>query len=83
MNTGIVRVMDSLGRVVLPAELRGMMGINIGDALAIYTDNKNIILKKYEPGCIFCNNIEGLIGFRGKMICQGCTQEIQVEVENY
>lgn len=48
-STGIVRKVDDLGRVVLPKELRRTLGIEEKDALEIYIDNKNIILKKYQP----------------------------------
>lgn len=47
--TGITRKVDELGRVVVPIELRRMMNIDVGDPLEIYTDNEQIILKKYEP----------------------------------
>ena len=51
--TGIVRKVDELGRVVLPIELRRNLDINEKDALEIYVDEDKIILKKYEPECIF------------------------------
>ena len=53
-STGIVRQMDHLGRVVLPIELRRTLDIHEKDALEIYVDEDSIILKKYEPACIFC-----------------------------
>lgn len=53
--TGIVRKVDELGRVVLPIELRRNLDIKEKDALEIYVDEDKIILKKYEPACIFCN----------------------------
>ena len=77
MNSGVTRPLDALGRVVLPAELRNIMGIKTKDSLAIYTDDKDIILKKYEPGCIFCNNADGLISVMGKTVCRECAQEIK------
>ncbi len=72
-STGVVRKVDELGRIVIPIELRRTMGI---DALEIYTDGDQIILKKYEPGCLFCGNIEGVINFEGKNICRTCAGEI-------
>jgi transcriptional pleiotropic regulator of transition state genes len=48
--TGIVRkVVDELGRVVIPKELRDTLGIGIKSPLEIYVDNENIILKRYSP----------------------------------
>lgn len=48
-STGIVRKVDELGRVVIPIELRRTLGIAEKDALEIYVDNDQIILKKYKP----------------------------------
>lgn len=44
---GIVRKVDSLGRIVIPSELRKSLSINQYDTLEIYTDMDVIILKKY------------------------------------
>ena len=54
--TGIVRKVDSLGRIVLPIELRRTLGIGELDPLEIFVDGEKIILRKYEPACTFCEN---------------------------
>ena len=71
-STGIVRKVDELGRVVIPIELRRTLQIEEKDALEIYVDGEKIILKKYEPACIFCDNAEGIRSFKEKNICKGC-----------
>ena len=48
INTGIVRKIDELGRIVLPKELRKSLNINSGDDLEIIVYNKKIILEKYS-----------------------------------
>ncbi len=48
--------MDSLGRIVLPIELRRTLDIGQKDSLEIYVEGDQVILKKYEPTCIFCEN---------------------------
>ena len=48
-DTGIVRRIDVLGRVVIPREIRKILNINDGDPLEIYTSADEIILKKYSP----------------------------------
>ena len=53
-STGIVRKVDELGRIVIPKELRNTLNIEEKDSLEIYVDGEHIILKKYEPACIFC-----------------------------
>ena len=75
-SIGIVRKVDELGRIVLPKELRTTLDINERDALEIYVDGSNIILRKYEPACIFCNNVKDVINFKGKNICPNCLKEI-------
>jgi len=72
--TGIVRKVDELGRIVLPIELRRTLDINIKDALEIYVDREKIILKKYEPACVFCGSADNVQYFRGKLVCQECAQ---------
>lgn len=75
--TGIVRRVDELGRVVLPIELRRNMHIAEKDALEIYVDDSNIILKKYEPDCIFCGNATDVTTFKGKNVCKACIKEMK------
>ena len=48
-NTGIVRRVDDLGRIVLPKEIRSRMRIRINDPMEIYIENDAVILKKYSP----------------------------------
>lgn len=75
-SMGIVRKMDDLGRIVLPAELRRQFDIAEKDAIEIFTENDKIILKKYEPSCIFCNNAEDTVSFNNKMVCRNCIKEL-------
>ncbi|MDB5085881.1 MAG: abrB [Bacilli bacterium] len=75
-STGIVRKVDELGRVVIPIELRRTLGIGEKDALEIYTESDRIILRKYEPACIFCGQAEETIHFKGKNICASCVAEM-------
>ncbi|SCX79526.1 AbrB/MazE/SpoVT family DNA-binding domain-containing protein [Alkaliphilus peptidifermentans] len=76
-STGIVRKVDELGRVVLPIELRRTLHIAEKDALEIYVDGEIIILKKYEPACIFCGNAKDVIVFKNKNVCGECRVEIK------
>ncbi|GAA0120816.1 MAG: AbrB/MazE/SpoVT family DNA-binding domain-containing protein [Clostridium argentinense] len=78
-STGIVRKVDELGRIVIPIELRRTLDIEIKDALEIYVDKDQIILKKYEPACIFCGNAREITNYKGKNICKECLAEISKE----
>ena len=75
--TGIVRKVDDLGRIVLPIELRRTLNIDIKDPLEIYVDGEYIILKKYEPACVFCGSAVGVINHNGKNICRNCIEKIK------
>lgn len=79
-STGVVRKVDELGRIVIPIELRRTMGIEEKDALEIYVDNEKIILKKYEPACIFCGNAENVVNYKGKNLCKLCLDEISKQI---
>jgi len=76
-STGIVRKIDELGRIVLPIEIRSTMGIESRDPIEIFTDNDKIILKKYQPSCIFCGNADNVTLFGGKLICRDCMSQIK------
>ncbi len=79
-STGVVRKVDELGRIVIPIELRRTMGIEEKDALEIYVDEEKIILKKYEPACIFCGNAEDVSNYKGKNICKNCLTELSKQM---
>lgn len=70
--TGIVRPVDNLGRIVLPMELRRTFRIEENDSLEIYTDGKDIILRKYSPGCAFCGSVEHLLTRGENTLCRDC-----------
>ena len=78
-STGMVRKVDELGRIVLPAEIRQSMDINVRDALEIFTDDGRIILQKYQPACIFCNNADNVIYFNNKRICRECLEQLKTQ----
>ena len=76
-STGIVRKVDELGRVVIPIELRRNLEIKEKDALEIFVDGEQIILKKYSPACIFCGQAKDVSTFKGKNICPACFDELK------
>ena len=75
-STGIVRKIDDLGRMVIPIELRKTMNINKKDPMEIFVDRDKIILRKYEPACIFCGSADDVIEFEGRTICGSCKEKI-------
>lgn len=79
-STGVTRRLDSLGRIVVPIELRRTMDIEEKDAMEIFVDGDRIILKKYEPACIFCGNADVVVNYKGKNICRACADELKKAV---
>ena len=75
-STGIVRKVDELGRIVLPIELRRTLDIAERDELEIYLDDDKVILKKYEPSCIFCGSSCGLVSYQGRNVCMECIENM-------
>jgi len=76
-STGITRQVDELGRFVLPIEIRRALDIQIKDSLEIFTDDDRIILKKYQPACIFCNDADDVVYFGGKRVCKKCLADLK------
>ena len=73
-STGIVRKADSLGRIVLPIELRRTLGISERDSMEIFVEGNSIVLKKYEP--------EPAKSGKGKRyICEICKREMELNKE--
>ena len=75
-STGMTRKVDDLGRVVVPAEMRKSFGIHEGDYLDISVEEDRIILVKRQDACIFCRSAEDLKEFRGRFICNNCSDEL-------
>ena len=75
--TGIVRKVDELGRIVLPIELRRTLDIEIKDPIEIFVDDEYILLKKYEPACIFCVNAKNVRRIKEKNVCEDCLKELK------
>ena len=80
-STGMVRTIDSLGRFVLPKEIRSTMDLSIRDSVEIFVEGDRIILKKYMPACVFCGNADNVIFFKGKLVCADCEKALRTLAE--
>ena len=69
-STGIVRKVDDLGRIVLPAELRRLLELDDR------AEGDTVVLKKHRPSCVFCGSQEALREFRGSCICAACREAL-------
>lgn len=78
MYTGFVREIDSVGRIVIPKQLRKELGmLEQGCKVEMFSDGKQIILKKAECDCIFCKAEADLVEIEGKFICKSCVEKIK------
>ncbi|MDP4132705.1 MAG: AbrB/MazE/SpoVT family DNA-binding domain-containing protein [Bacillota bacterium] len=75
-STGIVREIDSLGRIVLPKSIRNIFDMKPKDSVEIYTEGSMVILKKYAPFCVFCEGSDDIVYYKGKNVCKKCVQEL-------
>lgn len=75
-DSGIVRNLDNLGRVVIPKEMRKLLSIEVGDPVEIIKDKNTVVLKKYGNRCVFCDDEDGIIEFEQNCICIKCIDRI-------
>ena len=76
-NTGVVRRIDGLGRIVIPMEYRRTLGINERDPLSISLAGDRIVVERHKAACTFCGQEEGVRTFRGQSVCNGCMEALR------
>lgn len=76
-SLGMVRPIDTLGRIVVPIEIRKMLDLKAGDGVELFSDKDRIILKKYAPSCVFCGEADNVITYKDKKICKDCLAEMK------
>lgn len=76
-DTGIVRRVDDLGRIVIPMELRRTLGINVKDPMAIYVEGDRIILQKHRDVCTVCGSPDDIVEVKGRPICSDCIETVR------
>jgi len=79
MESGIVRPIDKMGRVVIPKELRNQIKVeNDVDSFEIFLEGDKIILKKYQPCCIFCSGLGPSVSFGEYTVCKECIEKLNL-----
>jgi transcriptional pleiotropic regulator of transition state genes len=76
-DTGIVRRVDDLGRIVIPMELRRTLGIRVKDPLSISVEGERIILQKHRDACVICGSEEHVHAVKERPICEECIGAIK------
>ena len=72
----MVRKIDDLGRIVVPAETRRLFNIREGDELTISVEGNSIVLRKLEATCTFCGANKDVSAYKGKGICLPCRRDV-------
>lgn len=71
-QTGIVRRIDELGRVVIPKEMRKTLRIREGDPLEIYANKEEVVFRKYSPVTSVGACAEGVAESIGQVMGKEC-----------
>ncbi|ALS09907.1 regulator (plasmid) [Paenibacillus peoriae] len=79
-KTGMTRPLDSLGRIVVPKEIRASLDYVDGDSVEFFIDNENGVLafRKYTGmTCKMCGALDNLSYFKESFICDTCIHELK------
>jgi len=77
-DTGIVRRVDDLGRIVIPMELRRTLGIKVKDPMAIFVEGDRIILQKHRDVCAICGDSDTeMVNVKDRAVCTACVAEVK------
>lgn len=72
----IIRRVDSLGRIVIPIELRKMVGMECGQDVEMTVQGETLELRRFAPGCIFCGSYDHVLTYEGKYVCTDCCRKL-------
>lgn len=80
MYSGFIREIDSVGRIVIPMQLRKELGLTAqGSKVEMFCDGKQILCKKAVDACIFCKAEADLTEFEGHYVCKTCLDKLKAE----
>ena len=74
----ISRRVDSMGRVVIPQEMRDKLGISHDTLMDISLKGNKIELKKSELSCAVCGGSSHML--KGASVCRSCAEDIAAKL---
>lgn len=77
----MIRKVDRLGRIVIPVELRRMLEIEIDQELELQIRDDELVLRKFTPGCIFCDGLGDQVTYQGKNVCRSCLRKLSAAIK--
>ena len=68
---------DSLGRILIPMELRTKLNLQEGDEFHLTPTDSGFLVEKREAKCLCCSQKEDLLLIRGNFfLCKNCLQNL-------
>lgn len=75
--SGTIRQVDSLGRIVIPIDLRRQHDMMVGDNVEITSTDDGILLKPYKEKCTFCHGDGRHVMFENRPVCIECLDKLR------
>lgn len=75
-SSGYVRKLDPMGRIVIPSTCRERLGLSKDDSVEIFLDGSSLMIRKYQPACVFCDSMDNTFSYMGKTVCESCAQKL-------
>ena len=72
----VTRMIDDLGRIVIPKEIRKCLGVEAGDEFNVELDGRRIIITKTENSCTFCGKPTDYLIVQNLPVCKKCADII-------
>ncbi|MFK4302028.1 transcriptional pleiotropic regulator of transition state genes [Paenibacillus sp. RC254] len=77
-RVGMVRDLDSLGRIVIPVDIRRRLGIGKHTAMEFWMTESGLIMRRcVGEACILCGELQHLTYFKSAWICIFCMNELK------
>lgn len=76
-KTGISRKIDPLGRIVIPKEMRDLLGLDVGVSVEMEYRDGGVFIERYKDYCVLCNSQEDVTEVLGKKVCEKCLRALK------
>lgn len=71
-----IKKIDSLGRIVIPSEIRNTLGIQTNDMIEMTIIDGQLMLSKHQQNCQLCKSTEDLVRYKNFLVCKSCLEEL-------
>nr|WP_240472961.1 AbrB/MazE/SpoVT family DNA-binding domain-containing protein [Paenibacillus sanguinis] len=72
--------MNRSGGVTLPSALRREYGLAAGEKFQVSVNQHgDVVLKRTEGQCLFCQADQDLIPYLGRLVCRSCVSSMAVQ----